>query len=203
VKRLSDVVLAGTCLLLLAPVFALIALAVKLDSPGPVFFRQLRVGRGGEPFLMFKFRTMVQDAQHLGANVSATGDPRVTRVGRWLRRCFLDEAPQLLNVLRGDMSLVGPRPETPEHAARFSPEERRILSLRPGMAGPSTLAFSREEAELLARQEDPERYYTERLLHDRARADLAYLDQPTALGDVRILGRTALCVLGGLRRRRG
>jgi lipopolysaccharide/colanic/teichoic acid biosynthesis glycosyltransferase len=201
VKRLLDVLLSLFGLAALTPVFLLVALAIKLDSPGPVFFRQLRVGRGGLPFRIFKFRTMVRDAEKLGVNVSAHDDPRVTRVGRWLRKSFLDEAPQLLNVLLGHMSLVGPRPETPEHAARFTPHERRMLELRPGMAGPSTLEFSRTEAKLLGRQHDPERYYTERLLHERAQADLSYLERSSLLGDLRILARTAAFVVAGALRR--
>ena len=197
-KRAFDAVVAALALLILSPLFAVVAIALKLDSRGPVFFMQERIGRGGRPFRMIKFRTMVTDGE--GPNVSATRDPRITRIGALLRRCFVDEAPQLINVLRGDMSLVGPRPETPEYVALLSPEERRVLSVRPGMAGPSTLSYSREEPELLARQADPDRYYREHLLHMRVAADLAYLDRPVLSEDVRILARTALFVLAGLRR---
>ena len=199
-KRAFDAVVAALALLILSPVFAIVAIALKLDSRGPLFFTQERIGRGGRPFRMIKFRTMVTDGEQLGPNVSATRDPRITRVGALLRRCFVDEAPQLINVLRGDMSLVGPRPETPEYVALLSPEERRVLSVRPGMAGPSTLSYSREEPELLARQADPDRYYREHLLHMRVAADLAYLERPVLSEDVRILARTALFVLAGLRR---
>jgi len=197
-KRTFDAIVAALALLVLAPLFALVALAIKLDSRGPVFFTQERVGRGGRPFRMIKFRTMVADRDLLGPNVSATRDPRVTGVGALLRRSFIDEAPQLVNVLKADMSLVGPRPETPEYALLLTPEERLILSVRPGMAGPSTLAYSREEPAILAQQEDPDGYYRDRLLHQRVAADLEYLERPTLVEDVRILWLTALYLLSGL-----
>jgi lipopolysaccharide/colanic/teichoic acid biosynthesis glycosyltransferase len=197
-KRAFDIVVAGTILAVLAPVLAAVAAAVKLESRGPVLFVQQRIGRGGRPFGILKFRTMVVGAERLGPNVSATEDARITRVGRLLRRCFLDEAPQLVNVLRGEMSLVGPRPETPEYAALLSPDERRILSVRPGMAGPSTLAYSACEAALLAEQEDPDSFYRDHLLHARIRADLEYLDRAGLREDVRVLAKTSALVATGL-----
>jgi lipopolysaccharide/colanic/teichoic acid biosynthesis glycosyltransferase len=197
-KRAFDIVVALVALIALAPVLALVALAVKLDSPGPVLFRQERVGRGGRAFLILKFRTMVRGAERLGPNVSATADARITSVGRMLRRCFLDEAPQFLNVLRGDMSIVGPRPETPEYVALMSEDERRILRLRPGMTGPSTLAYSAGEAAALALADDPDRLYREQVLHERIAADLTYLDRASLAADVRILAGTARLVLAGL-----
>jgi lipopolysaccharide/colanic/teichoic acid biosynthesis glycosyltransferase len=206
-KRTFDVVVSSAGLIVLAPALAVVAAAVKLDSRGPVLFVQQRVGRAGRPFGMLKFRTMVVAAGRTGVNVSPTGDPRITRVGTLLRRCFLDEAPQLLNVLRGDMSLVGPRPETPDYAALLSTDERRILSVRPGMAGPSTLAYSAAEPAMLAEHDDPDRFYRDHLLHVRVRADLEYLDRAGLAEDIRILARTAAVVLSGagitLRRRPG
>jgi lipopolysaccharide/colanic/teichoic acid biosynthesis glycosyltransferase len=198
VKRAFDAAVAALALIVLAPLFALVAIAVKLDSRGPVFFKQERVGRGGRPFRMIKFRTMVAERAWRGPNVSAHQDPRVTRIGSLLRRSFVDEAPQLINVLKGDMSLVGPRPETPEYALLLTPEERRILSVRPGMAGPSTLAYSRDEPAILARHEDPDSYYRNHLLHDRVAVDLAYLERPTVVEDIRILALTCVYVLAGL-----
>lgn len=200
-KRAFDIMVAAIALVLLVPVFVIVAIAIKLDSRGPVFFRQVRVGRAGASFRIVKFRTMIADAERWGANVSATQDPRVTRTGAFLRGSFLDEAPQLFNVLKGDMSVVGPRPETPEYAALLCGEERRVLSVRPGMAGPSTIAYSRDEAAILAGQADPDRYYREHLLHERVRADLEYLHAPTLSTDARILARTALMVVSGLRER--
>jgi lipopolysaccharide/colanic/teichoic acid biosynthesis glycosyltransferase len=198
-KRAFDIAVAGLALLVLAPVFAIVAVAIKLGSRGPVFFRQERVGRGGEPFRIVKFRTMVSGAESRGPNVSAIDDHRITRIGAFLRRSFLDEAPQLFNVLAGDMSLVGPRPETPEYAALMNPRERRILSVRPGMAGPSTLAFSVDEAAILSRHGDPDRFYREHLLHQRAAADLEYLRTASLREDIRILFRTGAVVMDGLR----
>jgi lipopolysaccharide/colanic/teichoic acid biosynthesis glycosyltransferase len=192
-KRAFDVAVAAAALVLLVPVLLVIALAVKLDSPGPVLYRQRRVSRGGRLFRLYKFRTMVADADRLAPNVSATGDPRVTRVGRLLRRTYLDELPQLLNVLLGDMSLVGPRPETPEFVALFTPEERRVLDIRPGLAGPSTLAFM-DEADLLASADDPVAYYTTTVLHDRVRADLAYLERRSIGYDIRLLCSQVLAI---------
>jgi lipopolysaccharide/colanic/teichoic acid biosynthesis glycosyltransferase len=188
------VVVAGTAVVLLSPVLLAVAVAVRLGSPGPALFRQVRVGLGGEPFVLLKFRTMVVDAEALAANVSAEDDPRVTRVGRVLRRWYLDELPQLVNVVRGDMSLVGPRPETPEFVAMFDEEERRVLTVRSGLAGPSTLAFM-DEAEQLALADDAEQYYVTTLLHSRVREDLRYVELRSLRYDVGLLVRQVLAIL--------
>jgi lipopolysaccharide/colanic/teichoic acid biosynthesis glycosyltransferase len=198
-KRAFDVLISAAALVVLAPLLAAVAAAIKLGSRGPVLFRQVRIGRDGEPFTMLKFRTMVAGADRLGPNVSATRDARVTRVGAVLRRSFVDEVPQLVNVLRGEMSLVGPRPETPEYVALLSDDERRILTVRPGMAGPSTLAYSVGEAAMLEDVEDPDRHYRDHLLHLRVRADLDYLGRTGIRQDVRILANTQRAVLSGLR----
>ncbi len=197
-KRVLDIAVSLTALLLLVPVLVVIAALVKLSSPGPVFYRQQRVSRGGRLFQLFKFRTMVVGADRLAPNVSATGDPRVTRVGSFLRRSYLDELPQLVNVLRGDMSLVGPRPETPEFVALYTPDERRVLTVRPGLAGPSTLAFM-DEADLLATAPDPVSFYVTTVLHDRVRADLAYLEQRSIGYDIRLLASQVLAIVRRLR----
>ena len=197
-KRVLDIAVSLTALLLLVPVLVVIAALVKLSSPGPVFYRQQRVSRGGRLFQLFKFRTMVVGADRLAPTVSATGDPRVTRVGSFLRRSYLDELPQLVNVLCGDMSLVGPRPETPEFVALYTPDERRVLTVRPGLAGPSTLAFM-DEADLLARASDPVSFYVTTVLHDRVRADLAYLEQQSIGYDIRLLASQVLAIVRRLR----
>jgi lipopolysaccharide/colanic/teichoic acid biosynthesis glycosyltransferase len=197
-KRLFDVAVSLTAIVLLVPVLVVIALLVKLGSPGPVLYRQQRVSRGGRLFELLKFRTMVAGADRMAANVSATGDPRVTRVGAFLRKSYLDELPQLVNVLRGDMSLVGPRPETPEFVALYSPEERRVLTVRPGLAGPSTLAFM-DEADLLATAPDPVAFYTTTVLHDRVRADLTYLERRSIGYDIRLLATQVLSIVRRLR----
>lgn len=192
--RIFDLTVAVIALLLIAPVLAVVAIAVRLSSPGPVLYRQVRVGRDGRLFRIYKFRTMVVGADRLTANVSPAGDPRVTRVGRVLRTWYLDELPQLINVVRGDMSLVGPRPETPEYVAHYSDEERAVLRVRPGIAGPSTLTFM-DEAELLAGSEDPARHYEDVLLHQRVRADLTYLTRRSLRYDIALLFRQVAAVL--------
>jgi len=193
-KRTLDIVVAFGALLVLLPLLAVISLAVAIDSRGPVFFTQERLGRNGCPFRIIKFRTMTA-GRVPSANVSPSGDPRTTRVGAYLRATFLDELPQLVNVLVGDMSLVGPRPETPEFVDLYSALERRTLCVRPGMTGPSTLAYSFEEANTLAGQADPLGYYVTTLLHDRARLDADYVDSWTFLGDLRLMARTVGALL--------
>jgi lipopolysaccharide/colanic/teichoic acid biosynthesis glycosyltransferase len=174
VKRAFDIVVSSLMLLLLSPVFLVIAVAIKLDSRGPVFFRQVRVGLGGRPFKIFKFRSMIEDQPSDAPNISPRHDPRITRVGAFLRRSFLDELPQLLNVIGGQMSMVGPRPETPNYIAYYTRDELRVLSMKPGMAGPSTLGCSVDEPKVLAGVADADRYYVEVLLHQRLELDLAY-----------------------------
>jgi lipopolysaccharide/colanic/teichoic acid biosynthesis glycosyltransferase len=148
----------------------------------------VRIGKDARPFTLLKFRSMVVAADQLAGNVTPRGDPRITPVGRVLRRWYLDEFPQLLNVLRGDMSLVGPRPETPEFVAELLPHELGLLAVRPGLVGASTLAFM-DEADLLAESEDPVAYYRTTLLHLRARHDLEYLARQSLRADIAVLIR--------------
>ena len=193
-RDLFDRAVALLALIVLSPVLAVIALLVLMTSSGPVIFRQVRVGQNGRHFEIYKFRTMVDGAHRASSNISPHGDPRVTRVGRWLRASYLDELPQLVNVLRGDMSLVGPRPETPEYVALYSPQEREVLRARPGLAGPSTLAFM-DEGERLAGSDDPAGHYESVLLHERVKADLAYLDQRSLSYDIRLLVRQVAAIV--------
>jgi lipopolysaccharide/colanic/teichoic acid biosynthesis glycosyltransferase len=194
VKRAFDMCASALALLVLLPLFIVVAVAVKVDSRGPVFYRQTRVGRGGRPFAIWKFRTMTPDADRIAANVSPVDDPRITRVGRVLRAWFIDELPQLINVLKGDMSMVGPRPETPEYVALYSADERKVLALKPGMAGPSTLAFM-DEAEQLSDTEDPESHYVDRILHERVLIDLQYVEDSSLRYDVQLLARQAIAIV--------
>ena len=187
-KRVFDVIVSAATLIILTPVLLLIAFAVLIDSRRPVLFRQARVGKEGRPFRMLKFRSMVIEPGGPTVNVSPAGDPRVTRVGTVLRRTHLDELPQLVNVLRGEMSLVGPRPETPEFVLLYTANERRVLTLRPGIAGPSTLQFMDETA-LLAGTDDPVGYYRRVLLHERVKSDLEYLDRSSVPYDIGLLVR--------------
>ncbi|MFZ1405869.1 MAG: sugar transferase [Anaerolineae bacterium] len=168
-----SVVAAAVGLMLLSPLFCWIALWIKLTSPGPVFYRAVRVGQDGRPFRLYKFRSMIVGTDRQGPGITATGDPRITRVGRFLRRAKLDELPQLINVLLGDMSLVGPRPEDPRYVAFYTPEQRRVLSVRPGITSPASLAYRHEE-QLLA-GEDWETHYRTRVLPDKLALDLPSL----------------------------
>ena len=192
-KRAMDVGGVLLALPLALPLMAAIALWVRVDSPGPALFRQQRVGRGGRLFCMLKFRTM--HAQSAGPQITATGDTRITRAGRWLRAAKLDELPQLINVLRGDMSLVGPRPEVPRYIALYSEDVRRqILSVRPGITDRAAIEF-RDEERLLAQSPDPERTYVERIMPVKQRLYLDYVARHSVPGDVAILVQTVLVVL--------
>ncbi|MDX6253801.1 MAG: hypothetical protein QOJ11_135 [Frankiales bacterium] len=185
-KRAFDLVVASLALLLLLPLLLVIATVIRLDTRGPVFFRQVRVGRGGRTFEIRKFRTMRCGAERLGVNISPTGDPRITRVGRRLRSSYLDELPQLINVVRGEMSLIGPRPETPEFVALYRPDELRVLTVRPGVMGPSTLRGMTEE-DRLADADDALDLYVSTILRERVSADLTYLDTWSLHNDVRLM----------------
>jgi lipopolysaccharide/colanic/teichoic acid biosynthesis glycosyltransferase len=197
-KRLFDVASACVGIVALSPLIAIIALTIRIDGPGPVFFRQVRIGRRGKPFVIWKFRTMRPDADRIAPNVSPSSDPRITRVGRFLRRSYLDELPQLLNILMGTMSVVGPRPETPEFVALYTPEERRVLDVKPGLLGPSTLA-SMDESAVLEAAEDPFAYYVEVLMHERVRLDLDYVGRMSLWADVRLLARQVSTIIVGRR----
>ncbi|RKZ14789.1 sugar transferase [bacterium] len=188
IKRSLDIVASLGGIVLLAPLFGAVALAVKLTSGGPVFYRQVRLGRHGRPFRILKFRSMVDGAESRGTRVTRSGDERVTSVGRFLRRHKIDELPQLFNVLRGDMSLVGPRPEVPEFAAHYPEEFCRLLIVRPGITHRATQLF-RQEEDILGKAQDPHRFYVEKILPRKLAIYLADLDRTTLVDDLRtILG---------------
>lgn len=194
-KRLFDLALALPALALLWPLGLALALWIKLDSPGPVFFRQARVGRYGALFRIHKFRTMVADAPSRGPAITVGADPRITRAGAWLRRTKLDELPQLLDVVTGDMSLVGPRPEVPQYVDLYPAELReRVLSVRPGITDPVSLRLA-DEGELLARAADPEREYREVLLPAKLREAAAYAERASVATDLRVIAQTLLMLL--------
>ena len=195
-KRVFDLVVASVLLALLAPLLLVIAAWVRLDSPGPALFRQERVGRGGRPFRIHKFRTMVADAPQRGPALTVGDDARITRAGRWLRRHRLDELPQLIDVVKGDMSLVGPRPEVPRYVAHYPAALRDdVLALKPGLTDPVSLAHLDESA-LLARAADPEREYVEVVLPRKLELSLAYARRATVFSDLGVLWRTAATLLG-------
>ncbi len=187
-KRAFDLLIAALALLLLAPLLLAVALLIKLDSPGPVFFRQERVGRHGVPFRIHKFRTMREGAAGLAITVGA--DPRITKAGAFLRRTRIDELPQLIDVLQGTMSLVGPRPEVPRYVAHYPPELReRALAVRPGITDPVSLAYI-DEAALLAAAADPEREYVERILPVKVQRQAEYAERASLATDLGVLCRT-------------
>lgn len=194
-KRVFDLIMATAGLVLLAPLIALAAVWVKLDSPGPALFRQERVGRGGQLFRIHKLRTMQMDAGTRGPGITAQHDARVTRAGQWLRRYRVDELPQLIDVLQGHMSLVGPRPELPRYVAHYPEALReRVLSVRPGITDPASLEFL-DEAALIAGAADPERAYVEQILPLKLQRQAAYAQRATLASDLVVLVRTLRVLL--------
>jgi lipopolysaccharide/colanic/teichoic acid biosynthesis glycosyltransferase len=198
-KRLFDIVVAlGGLLVFGLPIIA-IALWIRLDSAGPVLFRQARVGRHGQLFRIHKFRTMVADAPLRGPAVTVGADPRITRAGVWLRRSKLDELPQLFDVLAGDMSIVGPRPEVPQYVALYPPALReQLLSVRPGITDPVSLRYA-DEAGLLADAVDPEREYREVIMPAKLQEAAAYAQSATLWSDLGVIGRTLALLMGARR----
>ena len=192
-KRVFDVSCAAVGLVLSSPFVLAGAIAVKLDSPGPAFYKGERVGLGGREFHMIKLRSMMAGSDRNGPSVTVAADPRVTRVGRFLRRSKLDELPQLVNVLRGEMSLVGPRPEHANYVKLYTPEQKRVLSMRPGITGPAVLAFVDEEAMLSGAH--AETIYEREVMPRKLALDLDYVDHHSFGRDLRILGRTAALVV--------
>jgi lipopolysaccharide/colanic/teichoic acid biosynthesis glycosyltransferase len=188
-KRALDTLLATAGLILLSPVLGFLACCIKLTSRGPVLFRQVRVGKEGRPFQILKFRSMVMQSLNTDAMLTVAGDVRVTEMGKVLRRYKFDELPQLWNVIRGDMSLVGPRPELPFYVSGYTPDQRIVLCARPGITDPASLAYRHEE-EILAEQSDPEQFYRTRILPDKLARNLAYLQQITFRKDTHIILRT-------------
>ena len=188
-KRTLDVGLSLVGLIVLAPLLLVLAVLLKLDSPGPAFYRGVRVGQHGRPFRIFKFRTMLANADKIGGPSTPADDPRITRMGRVIRRFNLDELPQLLNVLKGEMSIVGPRPEVPQYVALFTEEEKRILSVRPGITDWATLWIG-NEGKILAGRPDPERAYFEQLWPEKHRLQLEYVRRQSLWVDCEIMLRT-------------
>lgn len=192
--RAFDSILSGALIILASPVLLLAAIAIRLDTGGPVFFRQLRVGLNGTPFHILKFRTMMVDAERHGGQLSRRGDARVTRVGRVLRRSKVDELAQLFNVVAGDMALVGPRPEVPRYVALYDERQREVLKVRPGITDPSSIVF-RNEGDLLASSSEPETFYVRVLLPRKIDLSLTYVRQRSLGLDLLVLLRTAQCLV--------
>ena len=195
-KRAMDVVISGGALLVLWPVLLLVALLIKIDDPGPVFYRQVRVGKDGKEFRIFKFRTMVVDADKKGLAITVGRDNRITRMGRFLRKTKLDELAQLLNVFIGDMSFVGPRPEVPKYVNMYTPYQRQVLLVRPGITDYASIAY-RNENDMLAGAEDPERMYIDVIMPDKIELNMKYLREISPIADIRLIFGTILAVIRG------
>ncbi|MGE5553677.1 MAG: sugar transferase [Betaproteobacteria bacterium] len=188
-KRAFDLSWAAVGLLVLTPLFVVVALLIKFEDGGPALFVQERVGRRGRLFHMWKFRTMRVGAEQQGGQLTVGQDPRVTHVGAWLRKTKVDELPQLINVLRGEMSLVGPRPEVPRYVSLYTPEQRKVLELVPGITDPASVRY-RHESELLAQSSDPERTYIEKIMPDKIAINLAYAARATVWSDLLVILNT-------------
>ena len=188
-KRIIDLLISGMGLIVLSPVFAAVAVWIKLDSPGPVFYRGVRAGRFGNPFRIFKFRSMVMNADKIGGPSSSADDPRITRSGNFVRKSKLDELPQLINVFKGEMSLVGPRPEVVQEVLLYTEEERRLLSVRPGITDWSSIKF-RNEGEILRGSDDPHQVYRERIRPEKIRLGLEYVAKHSTATDFQIIFST-------------
>lgn len=201
-KRLFDIVASALGLIFLAPLLLVIAVAIRLETPGPVFFRQERVGRFGKTFRVHKFRSMVADAEWRGPQITSGADPRVTKIGELLRRYKLDELPQLIDVFLGEMSLVGPRPEVPRYVDCYPVEVRDIvLSVRPGITDWASIEYRNENA-VLGEAADPQRAYVEEVLPVKLRYYVDYVRNRSFAGDIRIIVRTILAIAKGSRQSR-
>lgn len=195
-KRLFDIIASTIWLLVLSPLFLVVAIWIKLDSEGPVFYRQVRVGRYNQDFRIFKFRTM-RVGSDKGSLVTIGGrDPRITRSGYFIRKYKLDELPQLLNVLLGDMSLVGPRPEVRHYVNYWTPAQRRVLNVRPGITDPASIKY-RNENELMEQVEDPENYYINVIMQEKIRLYLEYVEQASFWYDLKLLFKTLYVIVKG------
>ena len=195
IKRIFDVVAVTMSLLCFAPLLLLIALIVKLTSSGPIFYRGVRTGLHGKPFRIFKYRTMVENAEKLGGPSTGKDDPRVTPVGKYLRRYKLDELPQLLNVLKGEMSIVGPRPEVPQYTNEYQGEELLILSVRPGITDYASLQFV-QLGDILG-NDDPDRVYEDKVRPIKNALRIKYVKEQTFIGDIVLIFRTLFRIVQG------
>ena len=195
-KRAMDIVISGAALFVLWPVLLVIAATIRIDDPGPVFYRQVRVGKDGKEFRIFKFRTMIADADKKGLAITVGRDSRITRVGGFLRKTKLDELAQLLNVFIGEMSFVGPRPEVPKYVKLYTPYQRQVLLVRPGITDYASIAY-RNENDLLGMSDDPEKMYIEEIMPAKIELNMKYLQEISPLADLRLIVSTIVAVVKG------
>jgi lipopolysaccharide/colanic/teichoic acid biosynthesis glycosyltransferase len=194
-KRTFDIIVSFLGLVVLSPLLLLVAVVIKLDSSGPIYFRQERMGRGFRPFLIYKFRTMVQDPSNQGLPLTVGDDPRITRIGRFLRKTKIDELPQLINVLKGEMTFVGPRPEVRRFVELFRRDYEEILRMRPGVTDLASLKYQ-DEAALMGQFTNPEEEYIERILPDKIRLAKEYINRSSVIFDLSLILRTLPKLLG-------
>jgi lipopolysaccharide/colanic/teichoic acid biosynthesis glycosyltransferase len=187
-----DVIVSWLVIILALPLWLVVALAIQLDSPGPVLYRATRIGKDGKPFTLYKFRTMVAGASRQGPGITRDGDPRITAVGRLLRKMKIDEMPQLINVLRGEMSIVGPRPEDPRYVRHYTSEQRRVFAVRPGMASPAFVRYRHEEEILAAAGDEMQDFYLTTLLPNKLSMDLEYIQRQSLWFDLCVLAQAAM-----------
>jgi lipopolysaccharide/colanic/teichoic acid biosynthesis glycosyltransferase len=191
-KRAFDFVVSFLVILIALPLWLAVAIAIKLNSPGPIFYRGQRFGKDGRIFSIYKFRTMVLNAPNCGPGITRDNDPRITKVGRILRKFKIDEMPQLINVLKGEMSIMGPRPEDPKYVACYPKEYGQILKVRPGMASPAFIKYRHEEELLASAGEDVEKVYLKKILPDKLCMDIEYVRNQSFISDLSIFASAAL-----------
>ena len=193
-KRTFDIVACVMAVLLLFPLWLCVGLLVACGSKGGAFYRQTRVGRNGKEFKLLKFRTMRQDADRIGGLITVGDDCRVTRIGKFLRKYKLDELPQFLNIIKGDMSIVGPRPEVPKYVALYNERQRRVLSVRPGLTDYASIEYISEN-ELLAQSPDPDKTYIEEIMPAKLELNLKYIDNQSVMEDLRLIFKTLFSIM--------
>ncbi len=193
-KRLCDILLSGVGLILLSPLLIVVAIWIKLDSAGPVFYRQVRVGRHNKDFRIYKFRSMYVDSDKRGLITIGGHDPRVTRAGYYIRKAKIDELPQLINVFIGDMSFVGPRPEVRKYVDMYTAEQLHVLDIRPGITDAASIKY-RNENEILEKQADPEQYYVDVIMQDKLRINLEYVAHHSLLSDLKLIFNTFIAIV--------
>lgn len=191
IKRIFDFFAALIGIILLSPVLIIVSILIKIDSPGKVMFLQERVGKNGKTFNIYKFRTMVSDAEKLGKQITVGKDSRITKIGSFLRKYKIDELPQLFNVLKGDMSLVGPRPEVPKYVKLYTEEQKKVLTVRPGITDLASLKYS-DENDILGKVEEPEKYYINVIMRDKLELNLEYIEKSNLFFDISLIIKTIL-----------
>lgn len=194
IKRIFDVIVSGIGIIILSPLFIIISILIKLDSEGTIFFKQRRVGKNKKIFYIYKFRTMVTDAEKIGRQITIGNDSRITRVGKFIRKYKLDEFPQLINVLKGEMSLVGPRPEVPRYVELYDEKQEKILLVKPGITDYASIKF-RNENDILGKSLDPDREYIENVMPTKINLNLKYISEISLVTDIKIIIDTIIAII--------